>query len=134
MNNCREIKAEELDHIIIEGILEKKGKDIISIDLSGLDNSVCDSFIISHGDSGTQVRAIADHIEEKVKKQLNFNVLHKEGYENLQWILLDYSSVVVHIFDPDTRKYYQLEELWADGKLVRITEEEFLEIKNERND
>jgi ribosome-associated protein len=133
MNNCREIKAEELDHIIIEGILEKKGKDIISIDLSGLDNSVCDSFIISHGDSGTQVRAIADHIEEKVKKQLNFNVLHKEGYENLQWILLDYNSVVVHIFDQDTRKYYQLEELWADGKCVRIIEEEFLEIKDERN-
>jgi len=134
MNNCREIKAEELDHIIIEGILEKKGKDIISIDLTGLDNSVCDSFIISHGDSGTQARAIADHIEEKVKKQLNFNVSHKEGYENLQWILLDYSSVVVHIFDQETRKYYQLEELWADGKIVRITEAEFPEIKNERND
>src|SRR4030042_5799973 len=115
MNNCREIKAEELDHIIIEGILEKKGKDIISIDLSGLDNSVCDSFIISHGGSGTQVRAIADHIEEKVKKQLNFNVLHKEGYENLQWILLDYSSLVVNIFDQETRKYYQLEELWAEA-------------------
>jgi ribosome-associated protein len=133
MNNCTEIKAEELDHIIIEGILEKKGKDIIHIDLSGLDNSVFDIFIISHGDSGTQVKAIADNIEEKVKQKLNFKVLHKEGYENLQWILLDYSSVVVHIFDRDTRKYYQLEELWADGKLVRVSEEEHFEIKKVRH-
>lgn len=122
MNKYKKIKAEELDHIIIEGILEKKGKDIISIDLSGLDNPVCDSFIISHGDSGTQVKAIADNIEEKVKKKLNAKALHKEGYENLQWVLLDFSSVVVHIFDLDTRKYYQLEELWADGELVRVKE------------
>jgi len=133
MNNCTEIKTEELDHIIIEGILEKKGKDIISIDLSGLDNSVCDIFIISHGDSGTQVKAIADNIQEKVQKMLNFKVLHKEGYENLQWVLLDYSSVVVHVFDQDTRKYYQLEELWADGKLERIGEAEPIEYKKEKH-
>lgn len=129
MNNCTEIKKEELLHTIIEGILAKKGKDIISIDLSGLGHSVCDEFIIAHGDSGVQVRAIANHVEERVKEEFNYKVVHKEGYENLQWVLLDFSDVIVHIFDRDTRSYYRLEELWADGDFERVSEAEDFEFK-----
>ena len=129
LNNCTEIITEELNHIIIKGILEKKGKEIITIDLSGLDNSVCDQFIIAHGESSTQVRAIANHVEEKVKKEAGQNAVHKEGFENLQWVLLDFSDTIVHIFDKDTRKYYQLEELWADGEFERVSEEEDIELK-----
>jgi ribosome-associated protein len=129
LNNSTEIKKEDLVHTIIEGILEKKGKDVISIDLSGLGHSVCDEFIIAHGDSGVQVRAMANHVEERVKKEFNYNVVHKEGFENLQWILLDFSDVIVHLFDKDTRGYYRLEELWADGVLERASETEDFEFK-----
>lgn len=114
----------KLEERIIESIREKKGKKIINIDLTKLNNSICEFFIISHGESNTQVRAIAQNIEEKVKKHLKQNAFHTEGYENSQWILLDYNSVVVHIFQEKTRDYYKLEELWADGKLTVYPDEE----------
>jgi len=68
-------------------------------------------------------------VEEKVKKEAGQNAVHKEGFENSQWILLDFSNTVVHIFEKDTRKYYQLEKLWADGEFERISEEEDIEFK-----
>ena len=97
---------------------------MISIDITGLENYVCDNFIITHADSGTQVKSIADGVEEHVKKKLNFIAVHKEGYENLQWILLDFGSVIVHIFQEEIRKYYQIEKLWADGKIERFSDDE----------
>ena len=133
MNNCTEIKTEELDHIIIQGIREKKGKEIVIIDLSGLDHSVCDQFIIAHGESSTQVRAIANNVEEQVKKETGQHAVHKEGFENLKWILLEFSNTVVHIFDKETRNYYHLEELWADGGVERLPEEEDIEYKVDKH-
>ena len=117
-------KPLKLEERIIESIREKKGKNIINIDLTKLNNSICEFFIISQGESNTQVRAIAQNIEEKVKKHLNQNAYHTEGYENAQWILLDYNSVVVHIFQENMRNYYKLEELWADGILTVYPDEE----------
>lgn len=114
----------KLEDRIIESIREKKGKNTINIDLTKLNNSICEFFIISQGESNTQVRAIAQNIEEKVKKHLNQKTSHTEGYENAQWILLDYNSVVVHIFQQVTRNYYKLEELWADGILTVYPDEE----------
>ena len=113
-----------LEERIIESIREKKGRNIINIDLTKLNNSICEYFIISHGDSDTQVRAIAQNIEEKVKKHRKQNTFHSEGYQNAQWILLDFNTVVVHIFQEKIRNYYKLEELWADGKITVYPEEE----------
>lgn len=110
--------------VIIDCIQERKGQNIVHIDLSKTDNSVCEFFIITHADSGTQVKAIASHIEEVLKDKYGIRAFHAEGYENAQWILLDYNSIVVHIFLDNTRDYYKLEELWADAKIEMISEPE----------
>jgi ribosome-associated protein len=124
MTKNTESDPERFREIIIESIQEKKGKELVKIDLTKINNSVCEFFIISHGDSGTQVKAIARNIEEKVKQNLDENAYHREGYENAQWILLDYNSVVVHVFQKEIRDYYKLEELWADGEISQIEEAE----------
>lgn len=119
------IVEEKVVDLIIEGIKEKKGKEIVSIDLSKLNNPVCRYFVICHGDSNTQVNAIADGIEKILKEKLNEKAWHKQGFENAQWILLDYIDVVVHIFQKEYRDFYNLESLWADGKIKKI-ENEFI--------
>ncbi len=122
MNKTQERAPDKLDRIIIDCIQEKKGAGIVQIDLTNIENSVCEFFIIAHGDSSTQVRAIAAHIEDSLKKKQEIRPLHTEGYENAQWVLLDYNSIVVHIFQQETREYYKLEELWADAELEIISE------------
>ncbi|GAB4278716.1 MAG: ribosome silencing factor [Marinilabiliales bacterium] len=111
-------EAEKLVRIIIDSIEDKKGEDIISLNLRNINSAVCDYFIICQADNSTQIKSIADHITRKVKKELKENVWHIEGYENAQWVLLDYVNVVVHIFNPEIREYYKLEELWADAEAV----------------
>jgi len=124
MTKNTDLDSEKLREIIIESIQEKKGNQIVNIDLTKINNSVCEYFIISHGDSSTQVKAIAQNIEEKVKKELKEKTYHREGYENAQWILLDYNSVVVHIFQKELRDHYKLESLWADGAISQVEEVE----------
>lgn len=113
-NNKRESK--KLAGLVIKGMQEKKGIDLVSLDLTKIENSVASYFIICHGTSRTQVSAIADSVLEFVKKQNKENPWHKEGMENAEWILIDFADVVVHIFQEETRKFYQLESLWADAK------------------
>ena len=122
MNKTQESAPDNLGGIIINCIQEKKGSGIVQINLTKAENSVCEFFIIAHGDSGTQVKAVARHIEEYLRKHYKIRPLHTEGYENAQWVLLDYNSVVVHIFQHETREYYKLEELWADAELEIISE------------
>ena len=122
MNKTQESGPDELGRKIIECIQEKKGSGIIQINLTNTNNSVCEFFIIAHADSSTQVKAIASHIENHLKKQYKIRPLHTEGYENAQWILLDYNSILVHIFQQEIREYYKLEELWADAELEIISE------------
>ncbi len=124
MTKNTERDSEELRERIIESIQEKKGNQIVIIDLTEINHSVCDFFIITDGDSGIQAKAIAENIEIKVKQTLDEKVYHREGYENAQWILLDFSSVVVHIFQKDMREHYKLEALWADGTISQIGEVE----------
>ena len=107
---------------IIEGILEKKGREIIDIDLTKINSTICDHFIICHADSNTQVNAIADSVEKKVKERLNLKTGHREGMENAMWVLLDYYDIIVHIFQKEIREYYKLEELWGDARISRIEE------------
>lgn len=107
---------------ILEGILDKKGEEIIVLNLDKVENAFCGTFIICHADSNTQVGAIADSIEKKVKEELNVRVHHREGMDNSIWILLDYSDVLVHVFQREYREYYKLEELWGDARQTRIEE------------
>lgn len=100
---------------IIDSMQDKKAKDIVSINLSKIDNSIAEYFVICSASSTTQVDAIYDNIVFKVNENLNTKPFHKEGNENSEWILIDYFDIVIHIFIGDTRKFYKLEELWGDG-------------------
>jgi ribosome-associated protein len=105
---------------IVEGILEKKGHDIVDLDLTKVHNAICDHFVICHAESNTQVNAIADSIEQKVKEKLNQRVIHREGLENAMWVLLDFTDIIVHVFQKQYRDYYRIEELWGDARLLKI--------------
>ncbi len=105
---------------ISEAMLEKKAKNPLMLDFRGAGHSVCDAFIIAHGNSRTQVEALADEVVQRVKKQTGLNPWHKEGLENAEWILIDYIDVVVHIFQETQRKFFNLEQLWADAKVLEI--------------
>jgi ribosome-associated protein len=105
---------------VVAGILEKKGQNIKVLDLRNIENAVCDYFIICEGNSNTQVDAIADSVEDTVKKNLNQRPYRSEGWENALWILIDYVNVVVHVFEKETRYFYNLESLWADAKEIPV--------------
>lgn len=117
MPRKKKSESEKLAEIIVQGIQEKKGKNIVSLDLSEIPNSVCNFFVICHGTSKIHVESVADSIEETTIKKLKSKPWHKEGFENAEWILLDFVDVVVHIFQEDKRSFYKLENLWADAKL-----------------
>jgi len=106
--------------IIIEGILLKKGQEIVNLDFADLENAVCSNFIICHANSNIQVEAITQSVKERIKEELNENPLHIEGLENAHWVLLDYGDVLVHVFQEEFRDFYKLEELWADAKIEKI--------------
>ncbi len=105
---------------ISEALLEKKAKDPVILNFKGTGHSVCDAFVIAHGNSRTQAEALADEVIHRVKKQTGLNPWHKEGVENAEWILIDYIDIVVHIFQETQRKFFNLEQLWADAKVVKI--------------
>jgi ribosome-associated protein len=115
--------SEMLASIAAEGIFEKKGEDVVQIDLRSIKNAVADFFIVCHGTSRTQVEAIADSVQAEIKKAVGQNVWKKEGFENAEWILLDYVDVVIHIFQDANRKYYKLEDLWADAGIKHLNPE-----------
>lgn len=116
------IVQDDLLGCIINGIREKKGKEIITINLQDVENSICDHFVICEGDSSTQVNAIANSVEKEVREHLHKKTSNKEGFENAQWMILDYFDVIVHIFQPEARQHYRLEELWADAKCNLIND------------
>lgn len=105
-----------LSEIAIHGIQEKKGNDIVRLDLREINSSVSDYFIVCNADSSTQVKAIADSVEDEIYKQTQVNVWHKEGQENAEWIILDYFDIVVHIFKTDKREFFGIEDLWGDAE------------------
>ena len=109
-----------LTDVILESILNKKGKEPVILDFTKMNNGLCDAFIICHGTSRPQVEALAASVMEDVKKKKGLNVFHKEGFENAEWILIDYSEIIVHIFQESRRTFYNLEQLWADTQITRI--------------
>ena len=106
-----------LSDAIVEAMRNKKAGNIISLDLRNLNNRYVDKFIICHGDNDRQVEAIAKEVEEHVRKTLDDKPWHREGYENREWILLDYVNIVVHVFLKEKRDFYAIEELWGDAEL-----------------
>jgi ribosome-associated protein len=110
---------DKLLETIIETIKDKKGKNIVSLDMSRMDGAICSHFVICNADSTTQVAAIAAGIEEETEKQLKTKVWRVDGAANALWIAMDYVDVVVHIFQTEMRTFYKLDELWADAPLTR---------------
>lgn len=104
--------------VAVHGIQEKKGKDIACLDLRLVKGTVSDYFVICNADSTTQVRAIADSVEDEIFKATGENPWKKEGHQNCEWICLDYINVVVHVFRTDMRDHYNLEELWGDAQVI----------------
>lgn len=102
---------------ILAAIQEKKGEHIVSLDLRKINEAVSDFFIICEAGSQPQVRAIAEHVENRVKENCGENPYRHEGYSNLQWVLIDYVNVVVHVMLPENRKFYRLEEMWSDASV-----------------
>lgn len=109
---------------IVEAIDDKKGQNIVSLDLSGFDGAICSNFVVCNADSTVQVNAIAEGIEKDVKEKAGEKVWRVEGTTNSVWIVMDYGDVMVHIFQTELRDFYALEELWADAPLTKYNFED----------
>lgn len=114
------IDRPEIIKLVIEGIQERKGKKIVVVDLSHIEGSAANKFIICQGSSPTQVNAIADSVREYVQEHSGVKPYNYDGYQNSQWIVIDYGDLFVHIFLPDIREHYNLEELWSDAPITEI--------------
>jgi ribosome-associated protein len=110
---------DKLINAIVEGIDDKKGQGIVSLDLTGFDGAICSHFVVCNADSTTQVDAISQSIEDKVFEVMGEWPVRVEGRQNSFWIAMDYSDVIVHIFQSELRDFYRLEELWADAPMKR---------------
>lgn len=114
------LSSEELIEHITDAIQDKKGKNITIADLRGLGSTICDYFVICQGNSPTQVSAITDSIWDSLIDNHSRKPFAVDGQRNAQWVAMDYGEVLVHIFLPETRAFYDIEHLWADAKLTEI--------------
>ncbi len=119
--------TKELVFKITELIFSKKGFDVKILDLNNL-TTIADYFVICSADSDTQVKAIADEVDKKLRDQ-GIKCFHIEGYNTLNWVLMDYFDVVVHVFKKDARNYYNLEKLWGDAPSESVEDPELAKIK-----
>ncbi len=115
-----DISSGQLADLVVQGMLEKKARDIAVLDLREVKNAIADYFIICSGGSDTQVDAIAGSVLEEVEKHSGQDPWHKEGFQNKEWILLDYLDVVCHIFRQEKREFYDLEGFWGDARIQYI--------------
>lgn len=122
--NKEGIKFSNLVDKIIEGMEEVKANDITVLDLTEIENSVCDFFVICDAQSNTQVNAISDSVEKIVREDLGDKPWHIEGRDNSEWVLMDYVNVVAHVFRKPVREFYDLDSLWGDAK-VTVLENKF---------
>ena len=110
-------KNSKIFKTIISAIQQKKGENIVSLDLRKIPEAVADFFIVCEATSTTQVKSIADFIETHVRELLKESPYHHEGLQGLNWVLIDYVNIVIHVMQPDTRKFYKLEEMWSDAEV-----------------
>ena len=113
-------QTKELVKTIVEGLQEKKGKNIVTVDLTQLSGAVCQYMVICEGNTPTQVSALSDSVWEFARKEAGEKPLSIDRGQNAQWIGMDYGTVLVHIFLPEQREFYNLENLWADSKVIQI--------------
>jgi len=116
----KEESANNLLEEIIRGIENVKGEDIQQMDLREIENTPCEFFVICSANSNTQVTAIVNSIQKTVSKALQEKPFHTEGLEVAEWVLIDYVNIVVHVFQKQTREFYNIEELWGDAKSTLI--------------
>jgi ribosome-associated protein len=112
--------SSRLSEIIVKGMQEKKASDIVVMDLRKVKNAVADYFIICSGNSDRQLDAIADSIDQEVYKSIKENPWHIEGKSNKEWMILDYITVVAHVFRKDRREFYLIEKLWGDAQITEL--------------
>ena len=105
---------------IVKGMQEKKGHDIVVVDLSGIEDTICKAFVICTGNSPTQVAALTESVADMVRKETGNKPTAVSGMRQSLWVAMDFSDVIVHIFLPETRQFYDLEHLWADAQLTQI--------------
>ena len=115
-------RESEIFSTIIKAIQDKKGENIVSLDLRQIPEAVADFFVICEANSNTQVRAIADFVEDQVQRFTGETPYKYEGFTAQQWILVDYVNVVVHVFQPETRQFYGLEDMWSDAERMEHNE------------
>ena len=113
-------QTKQLVQVITEGIQEKKGSDIVIVDLTKMESTICKYFIICQGNSPAQVEAITESVGDMARERLKEKPTHVVGLENAQWVAMDYTDVLVHIFLPEARDFYNLEELWQDAPVTQI--------------
>ncbi len=114
--------TQEFAHFLVDAVLDKKAQEVTLLDLRGLDEAICDFFLICEGGSPTQVKAIADNVQYRCKHELDQFASSVEGTSIAEWVLLDYFDVVIHVFLNEKRAFYQLEDLWSDAKQTRFDE------------
>lgn len=119
MGKVRE-DATQVTESIVKGLFDKKGERVALIDLRNIENRACDFFVISHASSSKQVDSLAWSVEDIVRKETGRKPYHIEGRENCIWVLLDYGDILVHIFQQPYRDFYNLESLWADGRITML--------------
>jgi len=108
--------SDKLAEVVVLGMQEKKGNEIVKMDIRDINATISDYYVVCHADSSAQVYAIAKSVEEEVFKAFGEDPWHKEGHDNGEWILLDFVDVVVHIFKTEKREHYRIEDLWGDAK------------------
>jgi ribosome-associated protein len=113
-----QLSPEAINDLIIDSIQDIKGQNILKLDLRALDDAPTDFFIICEGESTTQVKALADNVQYRLKEEGGQYPFHNEGHQNARWICLDYFDTVVHVFHRETRNFYELEELWSDARFT----------------
>lgn len=112
------LSVESFNDLILDSIQDIKGKKIVKLDLRKLEDTPTDFFIICEGESNTQVKAIAENIKKRVKEETSLLPAHMEGLQAGLWVLVDYFNVVIHVFHPEKRAFYDLENLWSDAALT----------------
>ena len=120
MNKIKLDVSNILLETVIEGIQEVKGIDTAILDLKKIETAVCKYFVICSGTSNTHVSSIADSVKKIVSKEIQEKPWHIEGLNTSEWVLLDYSDIVIHVFQEQTREFYGLEDLWGDAKIRTI--------------
>lgn len=113
-------ETEKLIRQITEGIQDKKGKNIVIADLTKIEDTICNYFVICQGNSPSQVTAIVESVKDFARKGANAKPSAIDGLRNAEWVAMDYADILVHVFLPETRNFYNLETLWADAKLTQV--------------